>query len=88
MGLRVTLTIDARYRKIQVQPDEVHELLIKPGVKAIPRQSAEIVLDFDSTDDALHRSQEGAFHTRRPKRNRDQRLLAAHDLGVLSHANI
>ena len=26
-------------------------LLIKRGVKAIPRKSAEIVLDFDATDD-------------------------------------
>ena len=53
--------IDARYRKIQVQPDEVQELLIKRGVKAIPRKSAEIVLDFDATDDPLHGSQEGAY---------------------------
>ena len=45
--------IDERYRKIQVQPDEVQELLIKRGVKAIPRKSAEIVLDFDATDDPL-----------------------------------
>jgi hypothetical protein len=27
---------------------------IKRGVKAIPRKSAEIVLDFDATDDPLH----------------------------------
>jgi hypothetical protein len=47
--------IDARYRKIQVQPDEVQELLIKRGVKAIPRKSAEIVLDFDATDDPRRR---------------------------------
>jgi DDE family transposase len=53
--------IDARYRKIQVQPEEVEELLIKRGVKAIPRKSAEIVLDFDATDDPLHGSQEGAY---------------------------
>src|SRR5258707_14957810 len=53
--------IDARYRKIRVQPDEVQELLIKRGVKAIPRKSAEIVLDFDATDDPLHGSQEGAY---------------------------
>src|SRR5271166_6081179 len=32
----------------------------KRGVKAIPRKSAEIVLDFDATDDPLHGSQEGA----------------------------
>ena len=53
--------IDARYHKIQAQPDEIEELLIKRGVKAIPRKSAEIVLDFDATDDPLHGRQEGAY---------------------------
>jgi hypothetical protein len=53
--------IDWRYHKIQVQPEEVEELLIKRGVKAIPRKSAEIVLDFDATDDPLRGSQEGAY---------------------------
>jgi Transposase DDE domain group 1 len=53
--------IDARYCKIQVQPDGVQELLIERGVKAIPRKSAEIVLDFDATDNPLHGSQEGAY---------------------------
>jgi hypothetical protein len=36
-------------------------LLIRRGVKAIPRKSAEIVLDFDATDDPLHGKQEGAY---------------------------
>src|SRR5271166_7092526 len=53
--------IDARYHKIQAQPDEIEPLLIKRGVKAIPRKSAEIVLDFDATDDPLHGSQQGAY---------------------------
>ena len=53
--------IDARYHKIQAQPDKIEELLIKRGVKAIPRKSAEIVLDFDATDDPLHGRQEGAY---------------------------
>src|SRR5260370_2663232 len=53
--------IDARYRKIQAQPDKIQELLIKRGVRAIPRKSAEIVLDLDATDDPLHGSQEGAY---------------------------
>src|SRR6266481_9314844 len=35
-------SIDPRYHKIQVQPDEVEDLLIKRAVKAIPRKSAEI----------------------------------------------
>ena len=54
-------SIDLRYHKIQVQPDEVEDLLIKRAVKAIPHKSAEIVLDFDTTDDPLHRSQEGGY---------------------------
>ncbi len=52
---------DARYRKIQAQPHQIEALLIKRGVKAIPRRSAEIVLDFDATDDPLHGAQEGAY---------------------------
>ena len=40
--------IDARYQKIQAQPDEIEKLLIQRGVKAIPRRIAEIVLDFDA----------------------------------------
>ena len=54
-------SIDLRYHKIQVQPDEVEQLLIQRAVKAIPRKSAEIVLDFDATDDPLHGSQEGGY---------------------------
>ena len=53
--------IDARYHKIQAQPDQIEEWFIKRGVKAIPRRSAEIVLDFDATDDPLHGNQEGAY---------------------------
>ncbi len=40
--------IDARYHKIQAQPDEIEQFLIERGVKAIPRKSAEIVLDLPS----------------------------------------
>ena len=36
-------------------------MLIKEGVKALPRKSREIILDFDATDDPLHGNQEGAF---------------------------
>jgi hypothetical protein len=41
--------IDVRYRKIQAQPEQIEQLLIKRGVKAIPRRSAENVLDLDAT---------------------------------------
>jgi len=53
--------LDGRYRKIAAQPERIEELLIAEGVKAIPRRSREIVLDFDATDDPLHGAQEGAY---------------------------
>ena len=52
---------DARYKKIIAKPREIEALLIKEGVKAIPRKSREIILDFHATDDPLHGNQEGAF---------------------------
>jgi hypothetical protein len=52
---------DARYKKIIAKPPEIRALLIEEGVKAIPRKSREILLDFDATDDPLHGNQEGAF---------------------------
>jgi hypothetical protein len=52
---------DARYKKIIAKPPEIEALLIEEGVKAIPRKSREIILDFDATDDPLHGNQEGAF---------------------------
>ena len=53
--------LDGRYRKIQPQPDKIEALLLERGVKAIPRKSAEIVLDLDATDDPLHGNQQGAY---------------------------
>lgn len=52
---------DGRYKKIIASRRKIEALLIKEGVKAIPRSSREIVLDFDATDDPLHGSQEGAY---------------------------
>ena len=52
---------DTRYKKIIAKPREIEALLIEEGVKAIPRKSREIILDFDATDDPLHGNQEGAF---------------------------
>jgi len=52
---------DGRYKKIIPCPQKIEALLIAEGVKAIPRRSREIVLDFDATDDPLHGAQEGAF---------------------------
>lgn len=52
---------DGRYKKILAKPAEIEALLIEEAVKAIPRRSRQIVLDFDATDDPLHGAQEGAF---------------------------
>ena len=52
---------DERYHKIEPQPEQIETLLIAEGVKAIPRKSRQIVLDFDATDDPLHGRQEGAY---------------------------
>ena len=53
--------LDGRYKKIAAKPEEIEQLLIREGVKAIPRRCREIVLDFDATDDPLHGQQEGAY---------------------------
>ena len=52
---------DGRYKKILAKPEAIEALLMEEGVKAIPRKSREIVLDFDATDDPLHGAQEGRF---------------------------
>jgi hypothetical protein len=53
--------LDGRYKKIAAQPEQIEHLLIREGVKAIPRRSRVIVLDMDATDDPLHGQQEGAY---------------------------
>ncbi len=52
---------DARYKKIVANPTAIEGFIIAQGVKAIPRKSQEIVIDFDATDDPLHGHQEGAY---------------------------
>lgn len=52
---------DGRYKKILADIDALEERLIEEGIKAIPRKSGQIILDFDATDDPLHGAQEGAF---------------------------
>jgi Transposase DDE domain group 1 len=54
--------INTRTKKIQAHPGQVEALLLEQGVKAIPRKSGVIVLDFDATDDRIHGNQEGRFY--------------------------
>jgi len=51
-----------KYRKINADPGAIRDLLLKEGVRAIPRKSRVVVLDFDATDDPLHGNQEGRFY--------------------------
>lgn len=53
---------NARTRKIQAHPERIEALLLREGVRGIPRQSEVIVLDFDATDDPIHGAQEGRFY--------------------------
>jgi len=53
---------EGHYRKIQVKRDQVEDLLVEMGVKAIARKSKIIILDFDATDDRIHGEQEGRFY--------------------------
>ena len=52
---------DSRYKKIVADPTAIKDFIIAQGVKAIPKKSKEIVVDFDATDDPLHGSQEGGY---------------------------
>ena len=52
---------DGRYKKTIPDAARIEQLLIEEGVKAIPRKSKRIVLDFDATDNPLHGAQEGRF---------------------------
>lgn len=52
---------EGHYRKIQADAGAIEDLLVESGVRAIPRKSQVIVLDFDATDDPVHGDQEGRF---------------------------
>lgn len=54
--------INARTKKIAAHPEKIEALLLQQGVRAIPRRSKVIVLDFDATDDPIHGNQEGRFY--------------------------
>lgn len=53
--------LNLRTKKIQAHPEQIEALLLREGVKAIPRKSDLIVLDFDATDVPIHGAQEGRF---------------------------
>ena len=49
----------SRYHKISHDPQAIEATLLALGVRALPRDTTEVVLDFDASDDPLHGRQEG-----------------------------
>ena len=52
---------DSRYKKLVYHGDRVEALLAELFLESFKETPAEIVLDFDATDDPLHGNQEGRF---------------------------
>ena len=50
-----------QYKKIVADPAGMDDLLVEAFLKAQPEPPAEVILDVDATDDALHGKQEGRF---------------------------
>jgi hypothetical protein len=50
-----------RYHKLSHDPRKIEATLLEMGVRALPRHTREVVLDFDASDDPLHGHQEGRF---------------------------
>ena len=50
-----------RYHKISHDPALIERHLLECGVRSLPRDTREVILDFDATDDPLHGHQEGRF---------------------------
>ena len=50
-----------RYRKIKADMAGIEQLLLEMGVETLSADTAEVVLDFDATDDLIHGLQEGRF---------------------------
>ena len=50
-----------RYHKIEHDPLAIEATLLEMGVRALPADTREVILDFDASDDPLHGQQEGRF---------------------------
>ena len=51
----------SRYHKLDHNPEQITATLLEMGVRALPKHTREVVLDFDASDDPLHGRQEGRF---------------------------
>ncbi len=53
--------VGSRAHKISADHDQIEATLIRRGVQTLDKNTREVVLDFDATDDPLHGAQEGRF---------------------------
>jgi hypothetical protein len=53
-----------RYHKLEHDPARVEALVLKLGVRCVPKEAEEIVLDLDAMGHVLHGQQEGAHFNR------------------------
>jgi hypothetical protein len=51
----------SRYKKIEIEPGEVDDLLVEVFLESFDTPPSRLVLDLDATDDPLHGHQEGRF---------------------------
>jgi len=47
--------------KISADHEAIEDTLLRKGVRCLPKESLEVVIDLDTTDDPLHGHQEGRF---------------------------
>jgi hypothetical protein len=53
---------DTGYHKVQADHAQIEAILLRMGVRCLPKHSKEVVIDLDATDDSLHGQQEGRFY--------------------------
>ncbi len=51
----------SRCHKIRHDPVEIRTHLLRSGVRCLPKDTREVILDFDASDHPLHGRQEGRF---------------------------
>jgi len=51
----------SRYHKLQHDPAQIGQHLLRMGVRCLPKDTQEVILDFDASDHPLHGHQEGRF---------------------------
>src|SRR6267143_4335383 len=52
---------NTRCHKISANHEAIKDTLLRMGVRCLPKESLEVVIDLDTTDDPLHGHQEGRF---------------------------